>query len=182
MYQRILVPLDGSKQAESALLLASKLARISNAQLTLLRVVEYPTEMYSRCATTTFAHPEQPNERLLAEKDVFCREAEEYLKCLASIVEMDVADVSIEIQECPVVEAILRTVQRFGIDLIVMSTIGQDQNRWMMGAITNRILREAPVPVILLRKESRESVPDRSNRQESSKQERVWVHPGTLSY
>ena len=182
MYQRILVPLDGSKQAESALLLASKLARISNAELTLLRVVEYPNEMYSRCASTTFAHPEQPNERLLAEKDVFCREAEEYLKCLASIVEMDVADVSIEIQECPVVEAILRTVQRFGIDLIVMSTIGQDQNRWMMGAITNRILREAPVPVILLRKESRESVPDRSNRQESSKQERVWVHPGTLSY
>src|SRR5574338_68201 len=175
MYQRILVPLDGSKHAESALLLASKLAKIYNAELTLLRVVEYPTEMYSRCATTTFAHPEQPNERLLAEKDVFCREAEEYLKCLASIVEMDVADVSIEIQECPVVEAILRTVQRFGIDLIVMSTIGQDQNRWMMGAITNRILREAPVPVILLRKESRESVPDRSNRQETSKQERVWI-------
>jgi nucleotide-binding universal stress UspA family protein len=182
MYQRILVPLDGSKQAESALLLASKLATIYNAELTLLRVVEYPIEMYSRCHSTAFVHPGKPNEKLLAEKDIFCGEAEEYLQRLASIVEMNVANVSIEIQECPVVEAILSTVQKFGIDLIVMSTIGQDQNRWMMGAITNRILREAPVPVILLRKESWESVPDRSNRQETSKQERVWVHPGTLSY
>ena len=42
MYQRILVPLDGSKHAESALLLASKLARIYKAELALLRVVEYP--------------------------------------------------------------------------------------------------------------------------------------------
>jgi nucleotide-binding universal stress UspA family protein len=42
MYKKILVPLDGSKQAESALRLASKLARISNAEITLLRVVEYP--------------------------------------------------------------------------------------------------------------------------------------------
>jgi len=182
MYQRILVPLDGSKQAESALLLASKLARIYNAELTLLRVVEYPIEMYSRCASTTFAHPGQPNERLLAEKDVFCREAEEYLQRLVSIVEMNVANVSIEIQEYPVVEAILSTVQKFGIDLIVMSTIGQDHNTWMMGATTNRILREAPVPVILLRKESWVSVPDRSRGQEISRQKEAWVHSGTLSY
>src|SRR5574338_995931 len=170
MYQRILVPLDGSKQAESALLLASKLARIYKAELALLRVVEYPTEMHCRCHSTTFVHPEMPNERLLAEKEVFYREAEEYLQRLVSLVEMNVANVSIEIQEYPVVEAILRTVRKLGIDLIVMSTIGQDQNRWMMGAIANRILRQAPVPVILLRKESRESVPDRSNRQETSKQ------------
>jgi nucleotide-binding universal stress UspA family protein len=182
MYQRILVPLDGSKQAESALLLASKLARIYNAELTLLHVVEYLIEMYSRCHSTTFVHPGMPNEKLLAEKDAFCREAEEYLQRLASIVEMTVANVSIAIQESPVVEAILSTVQKFGIDLIVMSTIGQDENRWMVGAITNRILREAPVPVILLRKESWVSSPDCSRRQETSQQERVWVHPGTLSY
>ena len=181
MYQSILVPLDGSKQAESALLLASKLARIYNAELTLLRVVEYPIEMYARCAATTFAHPGQPNERLLAEKDVFCKEAEEYLQRLVSIVEMNVANVSIEIQEYPVVEAMLSTVLKFDIDLIVMSSIGQNHNSWMMGAITNRILREAPVPVILFRKESWVSLPDRSYPQETSKQDGAWLHPDTLS-
>lgn len=154
MYQKILVPLDGSKQAESALPLASKLARISNAEMVLLRVVEYPMEMYSSYHSSTFVNPpNQPTERLLAEKDAFCREAEEYLQRLAARVGMNVSQVSTEIQECPVVEAILDTVQKFGVDLIVMSTIGQDQNTWMMGATANRLLREAPVPVILLRDE-----------------------------
>jgi nucleotide-binding universal stress UspA family protein len=182
MYKKILVPLDGSKQAESALRLASKLARISNAEITLLRVVEYPFEIYSTCEPNTLVFSSQPNEKLLAEKDAFCKAAEKYLKQLASIVEMSVSNVSIEIQECPVVEAILNTVQTFDIDLIVMSTIGQDHNPWMVGATTNRILREAPVPVILLRKESWISLPDPSRRQEVARQTEPWIQPGTLSY
>ena len=64
MYQRILVPLDGSKQAESALSLAGKLARIYNAEITLLRVVEYPFEMYSKCQSNGLIDPIQTNEKL----------------------------------------------------------------------------------------------------------------------
>ena len=154
MYQKILVPLDGSKQAESALLLASKLARASNAEIVLLRVVEYPSEIYSTCESSPFVIPSQPDEKILAQKDAFCREAEDYLKHLASIVEVGGSKVAVEIQECPVVEAIMSTTARVEADLIVMSTIGQDHSPWMMGSITNRILREAPVPVVLLRQES----------------------------
>jgi nucleotide-binding universal stress UspA family protein len=182
MYHKILVPLDGSKQAESALRLATKLARISNTEITLLRVVEYPFEMYSTCDPYMFVNHSHPDEKLLAQKDAFCKEAEDYLKRLASTIEMSVSKVSIEIQECPVVEAILSTVAKSEIDLIVMSTIGQDHNTWMIGAATNRVLREAPVPVILIRKESWVSVPNRSPQQEISRQKEAWVHPGTLSY
>jgi nucleotide-binding universal stress UspA family protein len=177
MYQKILVPLDGSKQAESALLLASKLARIGNAEITLLRVVEYPFEMYSTCDPHDFLKPGHLDEKLFARKNAFCKEAEDYLKRLASTIEMSVSKVSLEIQECPVVDAILSTVAKREIDLIVMSTIGQDHNAWMLGATTNRILREAPVPVILIRKESWVSVPDRSSQQEISTQKEAWVHP-----
>jgi nucleotide-binding universal stress UspA family protein len=182
MYQQILVPLDGSKQAESALRLATKLARISNAEITLLRVVEYPFEIYSRGEPSTSIHPGSPDEKLLAEKEAFCSEAEKYLKQLASIVEISVSNVSIETQECPVVGAILATVEKFGIDLIVMATIGQDHNRWMMGAVTNRILREAPVPVILVRNESWPPVSDASGRPEASRQTEPWIQSGTLSH
>jgi nucleotide-binding universal stress UspA family protein len=154
MYQKILVPLDGSKQAESALPIASKLARIYNAEVLLLRVVEYPFEMYSQGDPDMFVYADQPEAKRLADKDAFCKEAEGYLKHLASMVEMGVSKVSIEIHERPVVEAILNTVLNAEIDLIVMSTIGQDHNAWMLGSITNRILREAPIPVILIRKES----------------------------
>jgi nucleotide-binding universal stress UspA family protein len=179
MYQRILVPLDGSKQAESALPLAGRLARIYNAEITLLRVVEYPFEMYARCASNTLHDPSRPDAKLQAEKVTFCREAEDYLKQLTSIMEMTVSQVAIEVQECPVVDAILSTAEKARIDLIVMSTVGQDDNQWMMGAITNRILREAPVPVILIRKEPSGSVPDRLRQQRKSIQEEVGVHPGT---
>jgi len=182
MYQRILVPLDGSKQAESALPLAGKLARIYNAEITLLRVVEYPFEIYSRCDSNTHNSHSQTDEKLQMEKGAFCKDAEDYLKQLASIIEMTVSQVSIEVQECPIVDAILATTEKLRIDLIVMSTVGQDDNPWMMGAITNRILREAPVPVILIRKGSYSSVPDHPRQQGTSVQKEVWVHPGTLSY
>lgn len=182
MYQRILVPLDGSKRAESALPLAGKLARIYNAEITLLRVVEYPFEMYSRCDSNTHNDPSPTDEKLQKEKNAFCMDAEDYLKQLASMMGMTVSQVSIEIQECPVVDAILNTTEKSRIDLIVMSTVGQDDNPWMMGAITNRILREAPVPVILIRQGSYGSAPDRTRQQETAIQKEVWVHPDTLSY
>jgi nucleotide-binding universal stress UspA family protein len=182
MYQRILVPLDGSKQAESALPLAGKLARVYNAEITLLRVVEYPFEMYARSASNILHNPSQTDEKLQAEKEAYCREAEDYLKQLASTIEMTLSQVAIEVQECPVVDAILRTTEKSSIDLIVMSTVGQDDNPWMMGAITNRILREAPVPVILIRKGSYSLVPDWPRQQGTSIQKEVRVDPDTLSY
>lgn len=181
MYQKILVPLDGSKQAESALPVASKLARINNAEMILLRVVEYPSEIYSRCEPDSFLDPGHPGEKLMAEKDAICKEAEDYLKRLASGIEISASKVSVEIRECPVVESILGSVAKSEIDLIVMSTIGQDHNTWMMGATTSRILREAPVPVILIRKGSWVSSPDRSHQHQASRQVEAGIYLNALS-
>jgi nucleotide-binding universal stress UspA family protein len=181
MYQRILVPLDGSKQAESALPLASKIARINNAEITLLRVVEYPFEMYSGCDSNTLAHARQTDEKLRTEKDTFCKIAENYLKHLAPSVEVTMSKVSIEVQEYPVVNAILSTIEKLKIDLIVMSTVGEDHNPWMMGAIANRVLREAQVPVILIRKGSYGPATDRRPSESTAVQNEAWVHSGTLS-
>ena len=181
MYRKILVPLDGSKQAESALPLAGKLSRIYNAEITLLRVVEYPVEMYSTCDSSTFVNPNQPEEKLLAEKAAFGKEAEDYLKRLALMMEMTVSQVSIEVQECPVVDAILTTAEKLEIDLIVMSTVGQGHNPWVLGAVANRILREAPVPVILVRKESYGSILDHSRQQSTSMQNDLSIDPVPIS-
>ena len=64
MCHKILVPLNGSKQAELALPLAVELARIYNAEITSLRVVEYPFEMYSRCHPNVLNKPTHPNDNL----------------------------------------------------------------------------------------------------------------------
>jgi len=44
MFKRILVPLDGSTRAESALPVAARIARAYGGSITLLRVAEAPTE------------------------------------------------------------------------------------------------------------------------------------------
>lgn len=181
MYRKILVPLDGSKQAESALPLAGNLARIYNTEITLLRIVEYPFAMYSTCDSSTFVNPNQSDEKLLAEKAAFYRKAEDYLKRLASMMEMTVPQVSIEAQECPVVDAILSTTEKLEIDLIVLSAVGQGQNPWMIGAVANRILREAPVPVILIGKESYSSILDRSRQLSTSMQNEASIHSAPTS-
>jgi nucleotide-binding universal stress UspA family protein len=166
MVGRILVPLDGSEHAESALSLACTLASTSDAEITLLRVVEYPSEVFFSTGYSRF----YPNplaesgfaEKMRAKKEAVSTHVKSYLQRLASSMETSAPKVSIEIQEGPVVDAILKCIKELEIDLIVMSTTGEDRNPWMMGAIANRILREAQVPVVLLRKETGGSVPDRS--------------------
>ena len=44
MFQRILVPLDGSTRAESAIPIAARIARASGASVTLVRVVTTPID------------------------------------------------------------------------------------------------------------------------------------------
>jgi nucleotide-binding universal stress UspA family protein len=139
-------------------------------------------EMYSRCDANILAFPSPLDEKLQLEKDAFCKEAEAYLKHLASIVEMTVSKVSIEVQECPVVDSILSTMKKSEIDLIVMSAVGQGHNPWMIGAVANRLLRESPVPVVLIGKEPHALVPDHPSQQGASKQNEAMIQPDTLFY
>lgn len=180
MSHKILVPLDGSKQAESALRLASELARISNAEITLLRIVEYPLEIYSKCNANTLTYPDPSDEKLQVEKDAIWKESETYLKLLASTVEMNLPKVSIEVQDCPVVKAILGTVEKSEIDLIVISTIGQGHNPWRIGAVANRLLRESPVPVILIGKETSTSFLNRSHQQSAALKNEIIIQANAL--
>ena len=46
MFKRILIPLDGSTRAESAIPVAARIARAYGASITLLRVVETPVELW----------------------------------------------------------------------------------------------------------------------------------------
>ena len=73
--------------------------------------------------------------------------------------------VTFEIREGPVVDAILDVIEKRVVNLIVMSSTGQDQNPYMMGSVASRILREAQVPVILIRDESGNQIQYKSSGQ-----------------
>ncbi|MCC7129280.1 MAG: universal stress protein [Anaerolineae bacterium] len=155
MVQRILVPLDGSKRAESALPLACSLASKDDAQMILLHILEYPSEVYSGLAYSGFAPrplaDPAVNEKTQEKKEAIYNKVKGYLEETAARIGSSALSVSIEIHEGPVVETILSSIEKLGVNLIVMSSTGEDRSPWMLGAIADRILREAYAPVVLLR-------------------------------
>ena len=55
MFQRILVPLDGSERAERAIPVAARIARNTGSSILFLRVVPFPVEYgIARIQPTTF--------------------------------------------------------------------------------------------------------------------------------
>jgi nucleotide-binding universal stress UspA family protein len=160
MYKRILVPLDGSERSEVALPLARMLAEMSQAEIVLLRVVEYPYTLYSTCYEYPPSDPELAKS-ILNKKRAIYREAQGYLERIASTPGTTGVKVTPEICEGPVVEAILASADRLHTDLIVLATCGQSGGtQWVMGATADRVLHEAPVPVILIRPTSSSFIPD----------------------
>jgi nucleotide-binding universal stress UspA family protein len=172
MYRRILVPLDGSEHAESVLPLACTLANISDAEITLLRVVEYPYKLYSRFNSHPNTDP-WATERLWSEREAIRSRIEGYIERVASSLEWIRSKVFAEVQEGPVVDTILSFAEKSDIDVIVMSTAGQDRSPWMIGAVTNRILREGQIPVILMKVEPGGSIPDSSSIQRKPMQKYI---------
>jgi nucleotide-binding universal stress UspA family protein len=160
MYKRILVTLDGSGQSEAVLPLVSTLAKISNAEIILLRVAEYPYSLYSMC----YEYPPSDSDlakSILNKKRAICREVQGYLERITSMLVTAGVKVTSEVCEGPVVEAIMAATDRLHIDLIVLATCGQSGGtQWGMGAIADRVLHEAQVPVILIRPTPRSFIPD----------------------
>lgn len=137
MYKSILVPLDGSKLAEAILPEIEKVASCMRARLILLRV----------CRAHVFPGKD-PTE---AEVEVV-RNAEKYLVSIASKVTAKGFDVEVHVRYGDVAEEILSHSRRNEIDLIAMSTHGRSGlGRWLLGSVTEKIVRHSEKPVLLLR-------------------------------
>ena len=151
MYERILVPLDGSGQSEEVLPFIRTLAEVSKAEIVLLRVAEYPYTLYSMCYEYPPSDPGL-SKTIQDKKKVIYHEVKDYLEQIASNLAVAGVKVTVEVGEGPVVEAILAYTERLHIDLIALSTCGQGRgSQWMIGAVADRVLHEAQVPVILIR-------------------------------
>jgi nucleotide-binding universal stress UspA family protein len=151
MYRRILVPLDGSEQAEKVLPLACTIADASEAEVVLLRVVEYPFMVYPPCYSYPPVDPDIV--KIIENKKNFIHhEVMEYLDRIASMLVEAGVEATAEVGEGPVVEVILTTALYQNIDLIVLSGFGEGGgNQWKMGSVADRVLQEAATPVILMR-------------------------------
>lgn len=144
MFRRILVPLDGSTRAESAIPVAARIARASKGSIVLLQVVNSPIE-YGMYLTQS---------PVLTEKDVEAEKAKatEYLTSIAQSEQMEGIGTKIEVVAGPIAPTLLSYAEPSRTDLMVMSSHGYTGfKRWVLGSVADKVIRHAQVPVLVLR-------------------------------
>lgn len=146
MFQRILVPLDGSPRAEMALTIAARLARGSGSTLVLCRVVGQPSALaLYDVALPTVPPPETAT--LHAQAAVY----------LADVAQREIVrglNTETVVTEGLVADELLAAVPRRGIDLLVICSHGHTEpTRWLLGSVAEKIARLSEAPVLVLREQ-----------------------------
>jgi nucleotide-binding universal stress UspA family protein len=145
MFKRILIPLDGSELAERSLPLALQIAQAQGGELILMRVPLAEKMMTAYPAEYSLLWPEQSLQ--LSQKM-----SQEYLEAVLARYEGGDVPLRTMLVDGDVAGGIVDTAVAENADLIVMSTHGYSGlTRWMLGSVTERVLREAHCPVLALR-------------------------------
>lgn len=140
MYKRILVTLDQSELAEQALPHAVAIAKHMDAVVELLSVVPVLDDELVQAVGSAFDWEAQ------------AQVAEDYLKGIQARVEAEGLRCTIAVRQGDVADEIIRYCGEVGRTLVVMSTHGRSGlGRWVYGSVTDRVLRYADVPVLLVR-------------------------------
>ena len=146
MYQRILVPVDGSPTSNAGLDEALMLAQAGGAQMLLMHVVdEMPfimgAEGYGAVSGDVFDLLKEAGEKILAD-------AKAHVEKSGMAAETRLFD-SFGGRLC---EQVAPPVPDWGADLIVLGTHGRrGARRMLLGSDAEQVLRTATVPVLLVR-------------------------------
>ena len=144
MYQRILVPVDGSHTSSAGLQEAIRIAIDQRAHLRLISVVDelvVAQQFEGFNANELIDALRESGEKAIANALALTRKHD--LKADASIVETMGTRVS---------DVIVREAKKWKADLIVMGTHGRRGiNRVVLGSDAEAVLRDTPVPVLMVR-------------------------------
>jgi nucleotide-binding universal stress UspA family protein len=145
-YQRILVPIDGSRTSDQALDEAIRLARLSGGQLRLLHVVDLLSvsltpEVSLNASPTLFERLREGGQEIL---DRGLRAAQE-----AGVpAETTLRDTL----SARVSDVVLDETARWPADLVVIGTHGRrGVGRFVMGSDAEQVVRSSGVPVLVVR-------------------------------
>ena len=141
----IVVPLDGSPLAEQILPTVCRWARALDVEVTLVRAFEFPTAAY---VSSEIYLPDYDQFREEAR-----REAAAYLKEKeVGLVAEGVRTVSILTLEGQAADEIINYAQSAPGAVIAMSTHGRSGvQRWLLGSVTEKVVRHAGDPVLVVR-------------------------------
>jgi nucleotide-binding universal stress UspA family protein len=132
MYERILVPLDGSAAGESVLTHVQWLARKAGSEVLLSQVIE--------------PDPRDVGPGFQEDSRDF---ADDYLGTLAQALKRAGLRTGIRIRQGPVVETLVTLAREEGASLIAMTTHGRTASPTVpFGGVAERLIRETPVPLL----------------------------------
>lgn len=151
MFDRILVPLDGSELSDQILRHVRRLLLREDATVELYTVVSWP----SRSRT-----PTGRDHRMR-----FHDEAERYLARVQAQLAQHGATATWKVDFGDPAEMIVRRAQATRPSLVAMASHGRGGlSRWLRGSVAQRVLRECPEPLLLVNSTAQDADASRSSR------------------
>lgn len=142
--KNILVPCDFTFTAKQAYNFALQVAQRTNAQVHVVKAIDFPFSYESAYASGHYFHEDQLLKSL---QDDARKSFDELHKHSGNS-----ANVHFAALQGPVTEIILTYIENEGIDLVVMGTNGATgMKEYFVGSNTEKIVRFSPVPVIAVR-------------------------------
>lgn len=144
MYNKILVPLDGSENAECILEHVKAVATGCHVpDVVLLRVIEsFPAYYMDYRISEEFIRQSQ---------DAAKADAREYLTKTADKMTKQGMSVSTQVIEGKAADSILDYSIKNSVDLIIMATHGRTGiSRWALGSVADKVVRTSNAPVMVV--------------------------------
>ena len=156
MYERILVPLDGSELAEGVLPYAVEIARKFDSELVLMQAV---TPFARLLAETAPGTPETSPTAVEVSADIArqrlegeIKQAQNYLDSIKTKLQNDGVNTRTHVVEGAAGAAIIDYAREVNASLIAMSTHGRSGlGRLVFGSVADEVLRNSHVPVLVVR-------------------------------
>jgi len=141
MYEKVLVPLDGSELAECALPHVINLFEKGvTEEVILLQIVEIPSVLL------------EEGFDFIGLKTAQISKAQKYLMGIQSQLSAEGLNVKTEVLEGNTAHSIIEYAKRNDVQLLVIATHGYTgMKQLMFGSVALRILHDARVPVLLIR-------------------------------
>lgn len=146
MFEKILVAIDGSKNALKALEKAVALQKLTDAELTLLCVYKHHSLFEASLSISRPADTDFPDHALAG----FAKEVVGHAKERA--IEMGATKVRAFVKSGRPSSTIVKYAQEKGYDLIVIGTKGthSDRDGLFMGSVAHRVASTAKCPVLVI--------------------------------
>jgi nucleotide-binding universal stress UspA family protein len=148
MFNKILVPLDGSELAEQSLEAALALAQQHAGAIILVHAIN-PASVWVRDTRVPARRRPLPSAPSLEHARA---SGADYLQALRVHELPDGLEIQTRIVEGAAAESIVNIARAENVSLITMSSHGYSGlTRWILGSVAERVLSESPCPVMVLR-------------------------------